>query len=157
MAERQPSNRVRTTLDEQHVEDSLGAVFRRDRPTLTIERNGVRTPCRPRAAVRGHDQGAEPRPVAVAFELDEAPRYQLSYGGRWESDLGLGGVIDLVNRNTLGRGHRTGVRGILNQEERSIRLYHVIPTPLRSERSSLELFVEAKREFIEDVDLGRRV
>ena len=92
-----------------------------------------------------------PRPVAVAFELDEAPRYQLSYGGRWESDVGLGGVVDLVNRNSLGRGHRTGVRAIINDDVRSLRLYHVIPQPLPSERSSLELFVEGKRENVEDV------
>ncbi len=92
-----------------------------------------------------------PRPVAIAFELDEAPRYQLSYGGRWESDVGLGGVVDLVNRHSLGRGHHTGLRAILNDDIRSLRLYHVIPQPLSSERSSLELFVEAKREQIEDV------
>jgi translocation and assembly module TamA len=116
----------------------------------TDERGGERPA--PGAGEEAAPETVGLRPVAVAFEVDEAPRYRLSYGGRWESDLGLGGVVDLVNRNTLGRGHRTGLRGILNQEERSLRLYHLIPTPLRSERSTLELFVEAKREFIEDVE-----
>jgi len=101
--------------------------------------------------LEAEETAEESRPVAISFELDEAPRYQLSYGGRWESDVGLGGVVDLVNRNTLGRGHRTGVRTILNNDVRSLRLYHVIPRPLRSERSNLEFFIEGKREQIEDV------
>lgn len=135
-----------TVLRRDEIAEARGRLYR----TGVFERIRVTTESL-------EDNGEEPadvtvpRPVAIAFELDEAPRYRLSYGGRWESDVGLSGVIDLVNRHSLGRGHRTGVRAILNDEVRSLRLYHLIPQPLRSERSSLELFVEAKRERIEDV------
>ena len=133
-----------TALEQDKIAEARGRLYR----TGVFERIRVTTES------LEDEEAADtttPRPVAIAFELDEAPRYQLSYGGRWESDVGLGGVVDLVNRHSLGRGHRTGVRAILNDRVRSLRLYHVIPQPLPSERSSLELFIEGKREQIEDV------
>jgi len=69
----------------------------------------------------------EPLNTRITFKLEEAPRYWLSYGARYESGPGLGLVVDAVDRNSLGRGHTTGIRGIYGNEQRSLRLYHIIP------------------------------
>jgi outer membrane protein assembly factor BamA len=130
-------------LQRDQVASARGRLYR----TGAFERIRVTT-----ENLEREGESNESKPISLAFQLDEAPRYQLSYGGRWDSDVGLGGVVDLVNRHTLGRGHRTGVRAILNNELSSLRIYHRIPQPLRSERSSLLLFVESKRETIEDVE-----
>ena len=91
--------------------------------------------------------------TVVTFELEEARRWQLAYGARWEEGRGASAVVDLLNRHSLGRGHLTGVRVIYGSEQKNLRLYHIIPR-IVGERSSLELFVEGKRErFDEEFDL----
>lgn len=85
----------------------------------------------------------------VTFEVEESRRWQLAYGGRWEEGRGVAVVADLLNRHSFGVGHMTGIRGILGADQRSIRLYHVIPR-IVGEKSSLELLVEAKREPLTD-------
>jgi outer membrane protein assembly factor BamA len=89
----------------------------------------------------------------VTFEVEEALRWQLAYGGRWEESKGLSVVADLVNRHSFGVGHTTGIRGILGREQQNLRLYHVIPRVV-GERSSLEFLVEAGRQpLTETVDV----
>jgi translocation and assembly module TamA len=83
--------------------------------------------------------------TAVSFDLEERPRYQISYGGRWENGEGVGAVADFMDGHSFGRGHLTGVRAIYGGEERSLRLYHLVPN-LAGERSALELFVQGARE-----------
>jgi outer membrane protein assembly factor BamA len=81
----------------------------------------------------------------VVFELEEGPRYQLAYGGRWESGRGIGVVVDAADRNSLGRGHTSGGRVVYGADTKSLRLYHMIPRVV-GERSTLELFVEGGEE-----------
>src|SRR6185436_8571672 len=50
-----------------------------------------------------------PLDTTATFRLEESPRYQLSYGGRWESSEGVGVVVDAIDRNSLGRGQISGV------------------------------------------------
>jgi len=89
----------------------------------------------------------------VTFEVEEARRWQLAYGGRWEEGKGLSVVADLLNRHSFGIGHMTGIRGILGREQQNLRVYHVIPR-IVGDRSSLELLVEAGREpLTETVDV----
>ncbi len=100
---------------------------------------------------------AEPQPGAVGeaattvtFEVEERPRYAVTYGGRWESDEGAGVVVEAVDQNFLGRGTTLGLRAIYaGDDRRSLRLYHAIPR-LRGSRSLLEVFLEGKVELTED-------
>ena len=83
----------------------------------------------------------------MIFDLDERPRYLLSYGGRWESGEGIGLVVDVVDQSFLGRGTIFGLRAIYSgRDERSLRLYHAIPRILGAKKSSLEIFLEGKNE-----------
>ncbi|MBI4915253.1 MAG: translocation/assembly module TamB domain-containing protein [Acidobacteria bacterium] len=50
--------------------------------------------------------------TAVTFTATEAPRFSLAYGVRWESDQGLGAVVDYTDRNLFGRTLILGVRGL---------------------------------------------
>ncbi|MEM8931902.1 MAG: BamA/TamA family outer membrane protein, partial [Acidobacteriota bacterium] len=85
----------------------------------------------------------------VRFTLDERPRYQVSYGARWESDDGLGAVVDLFDRNVGGRGFGLGVRGQWVSDDAALRVYANHPRVFNSP-ISLDLFVEA----FEEVDQG---
>jgi len=84
--------------------------------------------------------------AAVVFELEERPRYALSYGGRWESGESVGGALYLLDRNFLGRGRSLGLRGIYNSEtSKSFGLYHAWPR-IGGTRALFELFGEALTE-----------
>jgi translocation and assembly module TamA len=91
-----------------------------------------------------------PIPTKVLFDLTEKKRWQLAYGGRYESSVGFGVVVDLYNFNSLGRGQTTALRGIYAANEQGIQLYHSIPR-IFGERSSLEGFVEWKNELQDGV------
>jgi translocation and assembly module TamA len=91
-----------------------------------------------------------PIPTKVLFDLTEKKRWQLAYGGRYESNVGFGVVADLYNFNSLGRGHTTALRGIYAANEQRIQLYHSIPR-IFGERSSVEGLVEWSNELEDDV------
>jgi outer membrane translocation and assembly module TamA len=88
------------------------------------------------------------RDTTVTFDLQESRRYQLSYGGRYESDRGFSGVVDFVDTHSLGRGQTSGVRLIYGEEKKRLRLYHMIPR-IVGQRSTLELFVEGRDDVEE--------
>ncbi len=98
-------------------------------------------------------EAAEPDrtiPTAVLFDLAEKKRWQLAYGGRYETEVGFGVMVNLDNFNSLGRGQTTGLRGVYAANDQEIQLYHVVPR-LFGERSSLEGFLQYKRELTEGV------
>jgi outer membrane protein assembly factor BamA len=101
-------------------------------------------------------QGDPGRPIetTATFRLEEAPRYQLSYGGRWESSEGIGVVVDAVDRNSFGRGRISGVRAIYSRDNQSLRFYHAVPRVL-GPRNLLELFLEGSREILDQAVLER--
>jgi outer membrane protein assembly factor BamA len=89
----------------------------------------------------------------VTFDLEESRRWRLAYGARWEDTRGISGVVDLLNSNSLGIGHLSGVRVIYGGYDQSLRLYHIIPRIVGG-RSSLELFLEGRNERLaDDLDL----
>jgi hypothetical protein len=104
----------RNALSEARRRLSQSGVFRR-----------IRVDTDSRAESPDSGRAGSPMKTTVTFDVDEAPRYWLSYGGRWESDLGLGVVVDVVDRNSLGRGHASGIRGIYGSRLKSLRLYHM--------------------------------
>lgn len=111
-----------------------------DPPTEMSARNVTATTAEP----------DRPIPTGVLFDLTEKKRWQLSYGGRYETNVGFGVVADLYNFNSLGRGHTTALRGIYSANEKRVQLYHQVPR-IFGERSSIEGLVEWKDELSEDV------
>ena len=102
--------------------------------------------------------GSASRPLGstVTFRVEEAPRYQVSYGGRWESSKGVGVVMDFVDRNSLGRGQISGARAVYSQDLQSLRLFHAIPH-VWGTRKRLELFLEGSREIQDLAVLERAI
>jgi len=99
------------------------------------------------ATTAGEDR---PIPTTVLFDLTEKKRWQLAYGGRYESNVGFGVIADLYNFNSLGRGHTTALRGLYSANEERIQLYHSIPR-IFGERSSIEGLVEWMNELEDNI------
>jgi outer membrane protein assembly factor BamA len=93
---------------------------------------------------------SDPLITDVTFQLEEAPRFQVSYGIRWENGRDIGIVVDALDRHSLGRGHTSGVRVVYGDDKKSFRLYHLIPRVV-GPRGNLELFIESKEEVIENI------
>lgn len=102
-----------------------------------------------------------PRPdggVDVTFALQEKPRFSIAYGARWESEVGWSGVVDLVDRNLLGRALVAGLRARWEPDDQSGRLYLAAPRLLGA-GSMVEAYLEARRTvdadgFITDSGTG---
>ncbi|MCG8456703.1 MAG: BamA/TamA family outer membrane protein, partial [Holophagales bacterium] len=95
--------------------------------------------------VRQEVSADEDGSATVTFDLDERPRWSLAYGLRWESEAGIGGVVDAYDRNTMGYGVGLGVRALWLEERRSARLYSKVPG-IFGTSAGLELFVEGFEE-----------
>jgi outer membrane protein assembly factor BamA len=134
------------------VADARARLFR----TNVFQRIGTSIDERPagESADNGRPETLTTQETVVTFEVEEARRWQLAYGGRWEDGVGLSVVVDVLNRHSFGVGHLTGIRGIYGAELKSLRLYHVIPGVV-GQRSSLELFIEERYEkFSSAVDIN---
>ena len=93
-----------------------------------------------------------PRPdggVDVTFAVREKPRFSIAYGVRWESEVGWSAVVDLVDRNLLGRALVAGMRVRWEPDDQSGRLYLAAPRLLGT-GSTVEAFVEARRTIDAD-------
>ena len=97
-------------------------------------------------------------PTDVVFDLEEHPRYSIAAGLRWASGEGLGAVVDLLDRNVLGRGATVGLRTRYSDSDRSVRLYSVVHRLLAGP-NDLELFTQYRErtsdlEVIDTFDLS---
>lgn len=74
-----------------------------------------------------------PRPggdVDVVLAAEERPPFSFGYGVRWENDSGLAAVVDVVDRNVLGRGVTLGLRGLYDPDDRAVRAFGGLPERL---------------------------
>ena len=104
-----------------------------------------------RSVVPDTELGDEGR-ATVVFEVRERPRYQISYGLRWESSVGAGAVVDAFDRNAFGRGVTLGARALLSSDDKSARVYSIFPEVFGT-RATVELYVEGRR-LREQADFG---
>lgn len=88
--------------------------------------------------------------IDLTFSADEKPPWSIAYGVRWEQDAGASGVVDLVDRNFIGRGLTLGVRLRAARDDRNGRLYFSIPDILGT-RFTLEAFGEGSRVVRRDL------
>ncbi|HYN40955.1 MAG TPA: translocation/assembly module TamB domain-containing protein, partial [Thermoanaerobaculia bacterium] len=61
-------------------------------------------------SVRGETVPGPDGRVDVVLKAEELPPLALAYGVRWESERGLAAVVDVADRNVLGRGLTLGTR-----------------------------------------------
>lgn len=88
----------------------------------------------------------------VVFDLEERDRYRLTYGVRWDSEDGMGAVVDATDDNFLGRGWTLGLRALTSSDEDSLRGLVRVPRAFGGP-GSLELFA-ADRNFVETTFLA---
>ncbi|HPW56185.1 MAG TPA: BamA/TamA family outer membrane protein [Thermoanaerobaculaceae bacterium] len=85
----------------------------------------------------------------VTFLLQEAPRFTVAYGVRWESEVGLSALVDVADRSVLGRGLEAALRARWEPDDRSGRLLFKVPA-IREGRFSLEAYAERRRRIDDD-------
>lgn len=63
------------------------------------------------------------QPVRLTVSVREVQPLQLRYGASWDTERGLGGILDVSSYNTLGSARVTGVRTRYDGQVREIRGY----------------------------------
>jgi len=97
-------------------------------------------------SVRATTERSPEGSAAVTFEVEEADRFRFGYGLRWESVEGGAIVLDLLDRNFLGRGVSVGIRTLYSDDDQAGRLY-VKRSNLFGSRASAEMFVEQRHQI----------
>lgn len=100
-------------------------------------------------SLSGEDLPGTNSPTDIFFDLEENPRFSVATGLRWVSSEGLGVVVDLLDRNVLGRGTTVGLRTRYAEDDRSLRLYSVVPRLLAGP-NDLELFAQERQRTTEN-------
>ncbi len=86
--------------------------------------------------------------AAVVFRAEERSRFLLAYGLRWDSDEGGTAVVDLLDRNLLGRAVTLGLRALWSSDDRSLRLSAKLPY-LVWRRGEIETLTSLREEVTE--------
>ena len=96
-----------------------------------------------------------PGSAGVTFVIEEKPRFEVAYGVLWQSDEGASAVVDAVDHNALGRAITLGTRARYRGDDRSGRLYGLLPRVLGT-TASIEAFAEYREQRDDDplVNLG---
>ncbi|HSF38558.1 MAG TPA: translocation/assembly module TamB domain-containing protein, partial [Thermoanaerobaculia bacterium] len=85
----------------------------------------------------------------VTFSLAERPRYRVGYGLRTASGEGVSAVVDVADRNFLGRAITFGARGLYEENDQSGRLLlstgGLLGTPI-----SFESYAQARRRRLDE-------
>jgi translocation and assembly module TamA len=120
----------------------------RDRDVAETERNLFRTSLFESIRTRleelsttGEGEPDDDLEMSALVEVEEGPRYLMSYGASWETTRGASVILDLIDRNAFGRGQTLGARFVVGEERDGFRAFYGLPrTPGPS--SSLEFFAE---------------
>ncbi|HVS62257.1 MAG TPA: translocation/assembly module TamB domain-containing protein [Thermoanaerobaculia bacterium] len=94
-------------------------------------------------------EGSDPARAQLGIEVEEAPRFQLGYGLRYETDVGLGVVVDAVDRNVAGWGLQLGARLLHRSDDQRARLWFASPR-LAGSRLTLEGFAQVAEEILDE-------
>ena len=86
--------------------------------------------------------------ASVVFDVEERPRYQLSYGLRWDTDDAASLLVDATDNNLFGRGIQLGVRALASEKDASFRTMLSVPRFLGG-RGELRWFNLLRREVDE--------
>ena len=99
------------------------------------------------------EEGGDAKHVRLGVEVEEVPRYQLGYGLRYETEEGLGAVVDAVDRNLAGWGLQLGGRLLYREDDQEARVWLSSPR-LGGTHYVLDGFVSLEEEVL---DAGEEV
>jgi outer membrane protein assembly factor BamA len=68
-------------------------------------------------------QADDPRPVRLNVAVREVQPFQLRYGASYDTERGLGGILDISNHNSLGKARVLGLQSRYDGELREARVY----------------------------------
>jgi outer membrane protein assembly complex protein YaeT len=71
---------------------------------------------------------ANQKPVRLSVALREEQPFQLRYGASFDTERGVGGLLDISNHNSLGKARVVGLRGRYDSQLHEARLYMSQPT-----------------------------
>lgn len=78
-------------------------------------------------AQTGAEGSGKVKPVVVDVRLREVQPLQLRYGASYDTERGLGGILDLSNHNSLGKARVIGLAGRYDASLREGRVYFTQP------------------------------
>lgn len=96
-------------------------------------------------SVRGEAVPGPDGRVDVVLKAEELPPLTVAYGLRWENERGLAAVLDVADRNVLGRGLTLGTRILYDPDDRAIRAFAGVPERILG--LGLDVWVERRRYF----------
>jgi outer membrane protein insertion porin family len=73
-------------------------------------------------------QESEDVPVRVNVAVREVQPFQIQYGALFDTERGLGGILNIANHNSLGRAREVGLQTRYDSQIRDARLYFSQPT-----------------------------
>jgi outer membrane protein insertion porin family len=63
------------------------------------------------------------QPIQLDVDVKEVPPFQLRYGASYDTERGIGGILDLTNRNSLGGAREVGLRYRYDGQVTDVRVY----------------------------------
>ena len=80
------------------------------------------------AALAGTATQPNEVPVRVHVAVREVQPFQLRYGASYDTEGGLGGILDVINHNSLGKAREVGLQTRYDSQTHDARLYFSQPT-----------------------------
>jgi outer membrane protein assembly factor BamA len=71
----------------------------------------------------GNGRAADQKPLRLTVSVREVQPIQLRYGASYDTERGLGGILDVANHNSLGKARVIGLRSRYDSQLREGRLY----------------------------------
>jgi outer membrane protein insertion porin family len=105
-------------------------------------------------------ESAGTRQVHLDVNLREAPPFYVRYGASYDTERGVGVILDATNRNSLGRARELGIRSRYDGQIRDVRLYVNQPALVDSAETTLSLYYREERnpptELSDPFDISRK-
>jgi outer membrane protein insertion porin family len=104
--------------------------------------------------------GEAAKQVHLDVDLREAPPFHMRYGASYDTERGIGVILDATNRNSLGRARELGIRSRYDGQLRDVRLYINQPALAQSRETTLSLYFREElnppTELTDPFDISRK-
>jgi outer membrane protein insertion porin family len=101
-----------------------------------------------------------PREVHLDVDLKEVPPWQLRYGASYDTERGVGVILDVSNRNSLGGARELGIRSRYDQQLRDVRFFINQPALTYKHETTLSVYFREElnppTELTDPFDISRK-
>jgi len=98
--------------------------------------------------------------VHLDVDLREVPPFHLRYGASYDTERGIGVILDATNRNSLGRARELGIHSRYDGQLRDVRLYINQPALAQLSETTLSLYFREElnppTELTDPFDIRRK-